>query len=41
MLEFEEKPDRTLRTETLDAELVVVGGGMAGSCAAITAAGKA
>lgn len=30
--------ERTLRTETLDADLVVVGGGMAGTCCAITAA---
>ena len=35
-----EKPSdgRSLRTENLSAELVVVGGGLAGTCAAITAA---
>ena len=38
MLTLDDNPDRRLQTETLDADLVVVGGGMAGTCAAITAA---
>ena len=38
MLKLDEDPDRRLQTETLDADLVIVGGGVAGTCAAITAA---
>jgi len=38
MLTLDDNPDRRLQTETFDADLVVVGGGMAGTCAAITAA---
>lgn len=35
---LDERSERQLREEVLDADLVVVGGGIAGSCAAITAA---
>ncbi|MEM8945898.1 MAG: FAD-dependent oxidoreductase [Planctomycetota bacterium] len=38
MLRLDEQPDRDLHTEEIDADLVIVGGGMAGSCAAIAAA---
>lgn len=38
MLRLDDQPDRQLRKETLDGDLIVVGGGMAGTCAAITAA---
>ncbi len=38
MLKFDAESHRTLKTETLQADLVVVGGGLAGTCCAITAA---
>ena len=38
MLKLDEQSDRQLREERLEFDLVVIGGGMAGSCAAITAA---
>lgn len=38
MITAEPAPSRQLRVRTIDADLVVVGGGLAGTCAAITAA---
>lgn len=38
MLMRDENSDRQLREETLDADLIIVGGGIAGTCAALTAA---
>lgn len=38
MLTLDDNTNRELRMEQIDADLVVVGGGIAGSCAAITAA---
>lgn len=38
MLKHDQQPHRDLHSETIAADLVIVGGGMAGSCAAITAA---
>ncbi len=38
MLRIGAEPQRELKEVTYDADLVIVGGGMAGSCCAITAA---
>jgi len=38
MLKCDAEAGREFKTETIDADLVIVGGGMAGSCCAVTAA---